>query len=121
MARICEPGVCPGLRKSNGTTFGLEAGSAPAVPAGGTAWIFGCANSCSMFPSSQKIEEAGARQLGLGAERGVHLRGALCQLQSGPSDVGVLRLAERGLQLHLLAGRETGRASDPVLHGTVEA
>src|SRR5579863_1613868 len=121
MARICEPGVWPGWGKSNGTTFGLEAASAPAVPAGGTAWIFGCASSCSMFPSGQKVEKAGVRQLSLGAERGVHLGGALCQLQSGLGDVGVLRLAERGLQLHLLAGREGGRAGDPVLHGTVKA
>ena len=93
MARICEPGVWPGLRKSNGTTFGLDAVSAPGVPAGGTAWILGCASSCSMFPSGQKVEETGAGQLGLGAERGIHLGGALCQLQSGLRDVGVLRLA----------------------------
>ena len=69
---------------------------------------------------AHEIEERGARHFGLHLEGGLKLRVALGDGERCGGHIGVLLLAQFGLELDVVVGAVVGGVGDPVLHGAVE-
>src|ERR1035441_10759148 len=70
--------------------------------------------------SAHEIEERGARHLGLHLEGGLELGVAFRDGERGRGYIGILLLAQFGLDLDVIGGAVVGGVCDAVLHGAVE-